>query len=258
MKKRFTIPKVCILFSGLLLVAGTALAIGYIKSVKSVKNDFKTAKINIAVQENENSNTNPAPAETTLTWSADPDGSTYTSVKKVTVYNNDNGSNSAQAFIRVCIVPHWTMQTSDNTEIDITNISGISEFGSFVKDIENNSYTMGDVTFNLAEDWADNWIYAADGYFYCRSSIAPGASTPTLLESVSVSADTYNNNILSNVNLRVDILADSIQTEGQDSREISALEERWGSPEELGITVDGSEELPVLTEYPPEGGDQNG
>lgn len=235
--------------------AVTGYAANEVKSIKSVKNEFYPAHIEIAVQENNNKNTESAPAKTNLSWDKADDGSSYTAIKEVKILNNSNSSNPAPAFIRVCLVPRWTM-TLDGKEIDVTNTSYISEMGSFKKEIAGNSYTMGEVTFYLDEKWSENWIYNGDGYFYCRQSVDAGESTPLLLKSVSITAEAYSN-IPADVTLEVDVLADSIQTEGQDAGETNALAERWGTPEVLGIQVADNDGIPTLEEYK-SGGDING
>jgi hypothetical protein len=53
------------------------------------------------------------------------------------------------------------------------------------------------------------------------------------------------------LNLKVDVISDSIQTEGMDSGEVNALEQRWGTPSNLGIAAsfDAQNDVYVLKEY---------
>lgn len=260
MKNSIKISAASIFSFALVLSAVTAFAASDSKSIKSLTNDFEPAKIGIAVQENDNDNSDPAPEKETLEWENSDDG-IYTADKSVKIFNREeNVSNPASAFIRVCIIPRWTAEI-DGKEFDVTNIDGISDMNGFTEDISENTFTIGGVTFTFAEDWKNNWIRGGDGYFYCRTAVAPGEATPVLLEKVSVTADTYESAKELGAELTVDVLADSIQTEGQDSGETSALAERWGTPEKLGICVDkDGEGSLILKEYSgsqQEGGDKN-
>lgn len=235
----------------LILTAVTAFAAVQSKTIKSVKNDFKAAEVGIAVQENDDGNKNPTPETKELKWVEETDGS-FSAEKKVQILNKEDiSTNPAPAFIRVCIIPRFTRTADDGTEIDIADTEGIAETGDIGKlDITGNSYELSGVTFTLSEGWENDWIYGGDGYFYCRSSVEPGDTTPILLEKVSI-----ENALPNGVGLTVDVLADSIQTEGLDSGETNAVSERWGEPKTLGIEAaygDGGK--PVLKEYT-EGGD---
>lgn len=263
MKNAIKISAASMLSFALVLSAVTAFAASDSKSIKSVTNDFEPAKMGIAVQEDVgrgwDNNSDPTPAENEMTWQED--GENYTATKKVQILNRKaDVSNPAPAFIRVCIIPRWTAEIGGE-EFDVTNIDGISDMNAFTKDISGNTCTIGGVTFILADDWEKNWIHGGDGYFYCRTAVEPGSSTPVLLKKVSVTAETYKIAKELGAELTVDVLADSIQTEGQDSGETSALAERWGAPEILGIQVDkDSGGSPILKEYSgsqEEGGDKN-
>lgn len=193
------------------------------------------AEIEIAVQENGASDTDPT-AEKTLQWQAE-DGR-YSAKKKVQIINVDQETeNNADAYIRVCIIPRWTA-TVEGTEVDVINTaSGLSEFGSLTEIvIQDHTYIMGDVAFTLAEDWDEYWLFnPKDGYFYYRSSISPGDTTAPLLSNVSITEETWkkitktDDGTTDVIELKVDILADSIQTVG------GAVETRWGAS---GIGID--------------------
>jgi hypothetical protein len=97
-----------------------------------------------------------------------------------------------------------------------------------------NTYTMGAVTFTLANDWFENWIFnPKDGYFYYKTKVAPGEETAMLLEKVSIDASTKGAMDSAGVSLQVDVIADSIQT----NTDANAIYKRWGDAEMLGITV---------------------
>lgn len=249
MKKSVKKRTALVIVSVLILSVAAAVIVGDRKSVSSVDNDFTPANIEIAVQEkvggNDESdgNVNPAPEEKELVWESNAADAVYTAEKEVSVYNTGNASNPAVAYIRVCILPRWTAVLKDENgdvlkdaegksiETDVADRTGILESGSFVKEISGNAYTMGDVTFLLDDTWEENWIYGGDGYFYCRDIIEPGSSTAPLLKSVSIDGTIYDYIETEGITLKVDILADSIQTEAD------ALVKRWGSPETLGIEI---------------------
>lgn len=244
----------------LVISAVTVFAVNEIKSIKSMQNDFKPAEIGIAVQENADNNSSPNPDEKEMYWEESSDSNTYTAKKEVQILNRTDGiSNPVPAFIRVSLIPRWTA-TVDGAEVDVTNVSGVKEMGTFAKSIVGNSYTMGDITFTLDNDWNTNWIYGNDGYFYCRKAVEAGSTTPLLLKSVLISSETYSKTENQEA-LVVDVVADSIQTEGQDSGEASALIERWGTPDKLGIKVSEENGELILKEYlrqsDAEGGDRS-
>ncbi len=268
MKKTAKVSAVAMASCLLVFVGATVYAVS--KSVKSEKNSFTPAEIKIAVQETNGKdssgssldaldNTSPQ-LENQLEWKLS--GDSWTATKQVKIANLDeSGKNNADAFVRVCILPRWTAKILDSdgnavedgdgnaVEVDVTNTDGITEIGDFVKEINDNSYQMGAVVFTLNKDWEENWIYNPnDGYFYCRKAVKPGEATPLLLESVTVSKADFSN-LPEGVSLKVDVLADAIQTEGDDSREVSALETRWGTPETLGVEIKNSDGELILTEY---------
>lgn len=232
MKKLF-----CMIVVPIVLISGfTIFAIYNHKSIKSAENNFIPSEITNAVQENEDGNENPI-SQKDLTWTLDG-GNHYTATKAVKILNVDvAGKNNTDAYIRVCMIPRWvrTVQetdTSQEAEIDVTNVAGYTEFGNItdIKIDENtNTYTMGDIKFKLADNWSANWIYnEKDGYFYYKKIVPPGDTTEMLLENVSISKEKYER-IDEDVFLRVDIISDSIQTEG------GALDARWAAS---GITID--------------------
>lgn len=211
------------------------------KNQKSVVNKFVPAVIKTAVQEKdnaddawtENENTNEI-SHNTFTWTYKDD--LYKADKIVRILNVDNpDENNADAYIRVCIVPRWMCQLQNGICVDVSsNHMGLQDFGVITEiNISENSYIMGDVTFKLADDWSDNWIFnPQDGYFYHRAVVEPGNTSACLLESVSVSEEIYNSMEKAQIKLDIDVLADSIQTKAD------ALSVRWGAPDVLGITVD--------------------
>jgi hypothetical protein len=215
---------------------------------KHVDNPVTPATIAIALQEQVGTeatmgdNTNPE-YENTLTWSKETDGEEttgYTAVKQVQVTNlNQDDANNAAAYVRVCILPRWvtTMEGTDKIQVDVQcSAVGLSEIGALnsakvctALSVTNaHTYTLGDVTFTLDENWKEHWFFnSADGYFYYKTPLEPGESTAVLLKKVSISNDTYIKLLDSKgtqvISLVVDVLSDSIQTEG------GAVEQRWSS-----------------------------
>jgi hypothetical protein len=151
--------------------------------------------------------------------------------------------------------------------VDVLDSEYLKDFGDIrnIK-INGNTFTMGNVTFKLNDSWSDNWIFnPKDGYFYYKKAITPtneateaiGGITTTsestkasddstttsevaktstvdttittpLLETVSI-PDSIKNKLNDDLFLKVDIVADGIQTEG------GALDARWT---DSGIVID--------------------
>lgn len=258
--KRITTAASGALAAALLLTAAAADG----KLQKSRENNFEPAKVSIAVQETytdtdgssvTDSGTDAVKSNTLLlTASTDDiniDDATYTAEKVVSVANtaSKTDSSSADVFVRVCILPRWVTEVvSENADspvsVDVTNNDSITQVGEFPKSFTGSAYEMGDITFTLAEDWKTYWIYGGDGYFYYREALAPGETTATLLESVTVSKETYDAIAEKGIGLVVDVLSDSIQTEGQDSSlgETSAVATRWGT-ENVVVDVENNNKL---------------
>lgn len=88
--------------------------------------------------------------------------------------------------------------------------------------------TMGDFTFELADNWKDNWFYQ-DGFFYCRTVLEPGETSHILLEKVRLTSDTPEmREKYKDYTVKADVQADILQAEG-------------GAPEaEWDVTVSGN------------------
>lgn len=171
-------------------------------SNKSVKNNFIPSQTNISVIENdkEAGSTNKLPFEN------------GNAVKRVQIKNSGAGVNSADEYVRVCIFPKFINSSDENIEIYVPY--------SIPEVITGTSFTVGEVTFTLDSDWAESWEYI-EGYFYYKNILSPGNITPPLLSSVSMDSDklSYYSNV--GALLRVNVLADAIQTVG------GAVEARW-------------------------------
>lgn len=204
---------------------------------KEAKNDFIPADVTISVEENDELTKTPSPKpdkKKELKWDEN-----HQTAKKVAIYNSKSIANPADVFIRVSLVPKWFKEeTIDGTKqkIEMSMIDGIKAFGDMkniqIKTDTNAYYEMGDVRFNLAGEWtlkdgiyqSNDW-YLKDGMFYCKKAVKPGNYTPVLLESVKLSdgayAILYPEGMVARADLEVDVMADSIQTEG------GAAESRW-------------------------------
>ena len=185
------------------------------------KNDFVPAVISLAVVENNEENSD-SELKKPLEWKSDNEN--YKADKKVEIANlNNKDENNTSAYIRVCINPRWTAEvtvnagTAEESKVMVDADMPLDDFGALTGiKIESNSYKMGDVTFNLADNWSENWFYnSKDGYFYCKKVIAFGDKTPELLASVMISSKTKEKLDSLGAKLTVDILADGIQSEGK-------------------------------------------
>ncbi len=215
-KKQMTV----VMLIALVIIMSVVFAAVY--SNKSVKNNFTPANTNVSVIENdvEVSSANKLSLENGY---AD---------KKVQIKNSGTGVNSADEYVRVCIFPKFVNSSDEDIEIFIPY--------TIPEVITDTSFTIGDVTFTLDDDWEENWVYI-DGYFYYKDILSPGDTTPNLLASVSINTDKLNSYRDMGALLRVSILADAIQTVG------GAVEARWAEsglksndvprPEEVSTTA---------------------
>lgn len=137
---------------------------------------------------------------------------------KAVEIKNISGNKGQEVFIRVCMFPKF-MNTAYDYQIYIPH-------NDFSQAISSNTFDIGDVTFTLAEDWKSHWIYD-NGYFYYNKAVASGETTEKLLESISISADKWNEYKKSGADLNIMVLADAIQSVG------GAVENRWG--DDLGL-----------------------
>ncbi|MCC8192315.1 MAG: hypothetical protein LIO41_04670 [Ruminococcus sp.] len=227
---------ICIILS--LALASTAVVYAVAKLTKTVSNRFTSDEITIAVVENGDDNSDPE-AATELTW--EQDSGSYTADKEVQIKNvNEDDVNNADAYIRVALIPSYNaaVEVSTLSSVDVEVITpsySLKSFGELTDiSISGNQFTMGDVTFTLADDWDDYWFWnVTDGYFYYKAIVSPGTTTEPLLKSVSISRDVYSILIANDIELEVDVIADSIQTLG------GAVDARW-SDADISIGSDGT------------------
>ncbi|MBQ8927181.1 MAG: hypothetical protein IJ055_02760 [Oscillospiraceae bacterium] len=116
----------------------------------------------------------------------------------------------AQEALRVCLVPMWY----DSEE----RVCGsLFRIGTPAMNSEETAlvYTDGDITITLGlhEGWKESgWEYRSDGCFYYTGALLSGKLTPQLLDSVVLNDDAYA--LTEDYTLRIDVLADAIQTSG--------------------------------------------
>ena len=116
-----------------------------------------------------------------------------------TVKNNVSVENTGNvpAFIRVALVPYW-----------------VDSAGSVV----GSPASLDDFEIVRSTDFDANWFIGSDGFYYCRASVAPGESTPVLIERCSVRSGNYEHDLV------LHILASGIQTTPSD-----AVESAWSA-----------------------------
>ncbi len=215
-----------------ILAVGMIIAAAGTKSlIKEKHNQFLPAEISLAVVENDGVNTGYELIND-LQWTKDDD--IYKANKKVEITNLDKpDENNTDAYIRVCIIPRWTVEINgSNVGDNIITVDAdlpLDNFGSFVGlniDESAKSYNMGPIIFNLDDNWNENWFYnSKDGYFYYKDVVHFGSSTEPLLKSVTISEVTKNILDSYGANLTIDILTDGIQSEG------NAIDNMWGNVE---------------------------
>ena len=126
---------------------------------------------------------------------------TYDSATKTKTDVSVKNTGDVSAYVRATVVVTWVSSDSGTT------YGGAPELG----------------TDYLAEFSSDGWIKGTDGFYYCTSPIAVGASTPILLKTASpVAGQAPDGYVLS-----VQIIASAIQAEPAD-----AVTSAW-----TGVTV---------------------
>ena len=123
------------------------------------------------------------------------------------MYNNTKSDVSIQntgdidAFIRAEIVVTW--------QNDAEEVYGKAP-------VLGTDYTIS----ALHEGW-----FEADGYYYCKTAVAPGEATPQMFASVSQ----IGQNPAEGYTLCVEILADAVQAKGTDSSGRAPAEIAWNA-----------------------------
>ena len=135
------------------------------------------------------------PAKVTTSVEETFDGITKSNVR---IQNTGN----IAAYIRAAVIVNWAD--------DKGNVSGTP-----VKDTD---YVM-DLNIVTRENPNAPWFKGSDGYYYCKTSVAPDGSTPALINTCEPAANMAPEGYA----LQVTILADGIQSEPAD-----AVIQAWG------------------------------
>ena len=121
---------------------------------------------------------------------------TFKDETKSNVYvSNPSSPENVTAYIRVVLVPTW----EDGNENVVAQPASLTNL---------------DIKLNETD-----WLKIGD-YYYCIKAIAPGKSTPVLIESATV-------NTANGYRMNLHVLAEAIQADGKDSAGKSPVELAW-------------------------------
>lgn len=123
-----------------------------------------------------------------------------------------NTSDNMPGVIRAMLVPRVEDENGDYVISDLAPLTAPE--GNLVK--------MGDFVFELANDWSDNWFYK-DGFFYCKTVLEVGETSPLLLKKASLANDSIElKEKYEDAEIKVDIIAHILQADGE------ATDTEWG------------------------------
>ncbi len=127
------------------------------------------------------------------------------------VKNNVRVENTGDipAYIRAKVVVSWVQLDQDGKVVGV--------YGGAVPE-EGSDYT---ITYATGTDW----VKGADGFYYYTKAVTPKASTDILFTDCKVAENAV---IPEGYKLSVEILAQSIQADGVDSKGIAAVTDAWG------------------------------
>lgn len=142
------------LLAGILAVGIIGSTFAFWKGEVKVENELTADTVDVDIDENF------------------PDPSTDGSVTKEVKFTN---TGSSEVFLRVACVEYWEKTVNDETVL------------------LPNQVTVQDALINVAtKAWNDgglnneeNWVKGNDGWYYYKKILAPGESTPQILDSVS-------------------------------------------------------------------------
>lgn len=135
------------------------------------------------------------------------------------------------AFVRAMVIVNWV---NDKGEI------------YYIAPEENTDYTLTWTpdTDTMAEGVQTNWVKGSDGYYYHKTSIAPGGMTDILLTECK---EKERSNKPEGYYLSVEIVAQTIQVEGTDSSGTAPVLLAWGI-EKGGSVVNASDNTLTIQE----------
>ena len=131
--------------------------------------------------------------------------------KKVSIKNvNENGE--VEAVVRAMVVPVVYNEQDEVVPADL---------GDIMTAPSGNTWTLGDLTIYMADNWQENWIFQ-DGYFYYKQTLYPGTKTEDLIEGATLAnSGNYNGQ-----SFTIQVLADGLSV---DDMAMWGLEDTSGS-----------------------------
>lgn len=184
-------------------------------------NRFRPAQAKVEVKEG--NDTGDALQKDDYTWVEDND---CYYVEKPVAIQDVRGKNKES--LRVQFVPMWMDDTGNvcsslpglfnYTHIVLTNDAGDAlnqrtEQAQATVLCFRDSIDTTLLTLRLADNWHQSWIWNPDDLcFYYKSVLQPGQTTPELLTKAEVPKSVYYAALDNEIKLRLDVLADAVQT----------------------------------------------
>ena len=123
--------------------------------------------------------------------------------------------------------PGWTDGDSVKENVSVTNTSNIPAYirVALVANYADADGNLSPVNPAYTLRWNEtDWYLAADGYYYCKAAVAPGADTPVLIHSCSAEG------VPAGYHFELQVIASAIQ-----SAPFDAVSEAWGAANVSGL-----------------------
>ena len=123
--------------------------------------------------------------------------------------------------------PGWTDGASVKENVSVTNTSNIPAYirVALVANYADADGNLSPVNPAYTLRWNEtDWYRAADGYYYCKAAVAPGADTPVLIHSCSAAG------VPAGYHFELQVIASAIQ-----SAPFDAVSEAWGAANVSGL-----------------------
>ena len=123
--------------------------------------------------------------------------------------------------------PGWTDGASVKENVSVTNTSNIPAYirVALVANYADADGNLSPVNPAYTLRWNEtDWYLAADGYYYCKAAVAPGADTPVLIHSCSAEG------VPAGYHFELQVIASAIQ-----SAPFDAVSEAWGAANVSGL-----------------------
>ena len=123
--------------------------------------------------------------------------------------------------------PGWTDGDSVKENVSVTNTSNIPAYirVALVANYADADGNLSPVNPAYTLRWNEtDWYRAADGYYYCKNAVAPGADTPVLIRSCSAEG------VPAGYHFELQVIASAIQ-----SAPFDAVSEAWGAANVSGL-----------------------